>query len=218
MSVIVPTLNEEAHLASTLERVRTAPGVEVIVSDGGSTDRTLAVAEQLEAQIITGPPGRARQMNAGAAAATGAILIFCHADTLLPTGYERYVRRVCKDPKMIGAFGLRVDKTGLSMQLIEKLVKMRRTPYGDQALFMHRAAFEALEGFTDMPLLEDVDLIRRARRNGCPIEWLEQHVTTSGRFWRKHGVWRATMINQMVLLAYTLGVSVDKLARFRGGR
>ncbi|MBI1374374.1 MAG: DUF2064 domain-containing protein [Phycisphaera sp.] len=224
LTVIVPTLNEEAEIGHTLNRLTTVEDVDVIVADGGSTDETLAIAAAAEARgvrVVKSEPGRAGQMNAGAAAAgkDASVLLFCHADTLLPEGYERLVREALADPRTVaGAFTLSIDDERWSLRFIEWLVRWRTTrrqlPYGDQAIFVRRAAFEFIGGYRDVPVMEDYDLIKRLRRVGR-IATVNEPVVTSGRTWRRAGVWRTTLVHQVIIVGWKLGVSPRWLAQRR---
>lgn len=218
LSVIIPALNEAAQLGDTLAALRDADDVEVIVVDGGSRDETCEVAAGAGARVLAAPRGRARQMNIGAAAATGELLLFLHADTHLPAGFERAVREAAaREGFVAGAFRLEIEGAGPSLRWVARMANLRsrwlRLPYGDQAIFLRRELFRVLGGFPEMPLMEDFELMRRLRRLGT-IVLLPLAVQTSSRRWRKLGVWRTTLINQAIVLAYLLGVSPSRLAEW----
>jgi rSAM/selenodomain-associated transferase 2/rSAM/selenodomain-associated transferase 1 len=223
VSVIIPALNEAAKITDTLESVNAGRPHEVILVDGGSTDGTPDIAKQLGALILKSPPGRARQMNAGAASATGEILLFLHADTQLPPDWIQPVTRSLQKPGVAaGAFRFKISGTFPGKSLVEGTTNWRsrrlQNPYGDQGVFMRRALFEALGGYADMPIMEDFDLVRRLRRRGR-VDTLEEAATTSGRRWQALGVFRTTLVNHAVVTGYHLGVSPAKLARlYRGSR
>ena len=163
-------------------------------------------------------PGRANQMNAGAAIATGDILLFLHADTKLPHDYAGLIINTLAQPKVIaGAFELNIDSQKQSLRFIEAMVKMRShwfsLPYGDQALFIKRSTFEKIGGFPDLPIMEDFALVKQLKRQG-KIAIAPAAVTTSSRRWEKLGVWQTTIINQLIILGYYLGISPDKLRKF----
>ena len=218
IAVIIPTLNESDVLSATLASVGQSSRVEVIVADGGSTDDTVTIAAEHGARIITAAGGRFAQLNAAAEASDAQMLVFVHADTRLPRGWVSIVDRILADHRVVlGAFQLAIDGATKPERIVAALANQRsRTwgyPYGDQGLFLRRAAFEQLAGFADMPIMEDRDLARRARRLGR-IVIADAFVTTSPRRWRKLGVTRTTLINQLVLLGHRLGVPMATLAAF----
>lgn len=218
VSVIIPTLNEGEGISDTIRSLGPDRDLEVIVADGGSTDDTTVIAEGLGARVVKAPRGRARQLNAGAAAATTGVLLFLHADTRLPFGWRKHVEQaLARAGTAAGAFRLAFDDAGPALRMIEFGANVRsvwrRMPYGDQAIFMQREQFEAIDGFRDMPVMEDYDLVRRLRRRGR-IEVAESAVITSARRWRTEGTWRTTIRHQVAILAYHLGVEPERLARF----
>lgn len=219
ISVIVPTLDEEARLPASLAGVVGRPEVEVVVVDGGSRDDTVTVAGALGARVVRARRGRARQMNAGAAVARGDILLFLHADTRLPTTFVEDVRRTLAHPGTVaGAFRFALDARGATLRLIEYAVDLRcrlfQLPYGDQALFLGAVLFERLGGFPDVPVMEDFELVRRLRRQGR-IELTRGAAVTSARGWARWGVVRFTAVNQLTLLAWKLGLRPEHVARAR---
>jgi glycosyltransferase involved in cell wall biosynthesis len=234
ISIIIPVLNEASTIKAALAIVQAASNIEVIVVDGGSEDETVAIAKSLNVKALFSPPGRAHQMNTGAAAATGDILLFLHADTRLPEGFDTMIRQTLQADKPIqnptsssaaarsaiqhpiaGAFELGIDGEMPSLRLIEKMVNWRsryfQLPYGDQAIFLKTAVFHELGGFPELPIMEDFELSRQLRRLGR-IEILPAAVLTSGRRWQKLGVFKTTLINQLIVIGYFVGVSPDKLA------
>jgi rSAM/selenodomain-associated transferase 2/rSAM/selenodomain-associated transferase 1 len=218
ISVIIPVLNEAANLEQTLRPLSNAVNVEAIAIDGGSTDGTLERAESLGVKAIRSEPGRACQMNAGAAAASGEILLFLHADTLLPEGFEAIVRATLRQPNTIaGAFRLHIDGQLRGLRAIETLVQWRsqflHLPYGDQGLFLRTDVFRQLGGFPDVPIMEDFELVRRLGKWGN-IAIASAAVLTSARRWQKLGVIRTTAINQAIVLSYFLGVSPTQLVHW----
>lgn len=220
LSVIVPALDEAGIIAPTLARAAEATDVEVIVVDGGSTDRTRVVAVNAGAAVIDAAAGRAIQMNVGAAAARGEILVFLHADTRLPAGYDLETRRVLDDDGVAaGAFRLRIDGSRRAFRLIERAVNLRSRrlglPYGDQALFLRRRTFDAAGGFPEIPVMEDFAFVRRVRRLGR-VRLARSAVLTSPRRWERHGVWRVTARNQVAIAGFMLGVEPARLARMLG--
>ena len=221
ISVIIPALNESASIAETLSRLNSIGGVEVIVVDGGSTDDTRAIAEINGARVIMSLQGRGCRLNAGAEAASGDLFLFLHADTALPVNFVDIVRRTLKAPDvMCGAFTLRIDSKLKLLRIIEKIANWRSRkmgmPYGDQALFMRRDVFRATGGFPEQPLMEDFEYMRRLRKKGR-IVTVPECVLTSGRRWETKGLWRVTMLNQMIILAYLSGISPERLHRWYRG-
>ena len=221
ISVIIPAINEAGPLPDTIRRALDAEGVEALLADGGSTDGTAEVAESLGARVVKSPPGRAAQMNRGAAAASGAIYLFLHADTLLPVGYDALVRDALSGGAAAGAFTLKINSAMRGLRAVEWLTdfrcKMFGLPYGDQAIFMRLETFRALGGYREMPIMEDYELMRRARKIGG-IKIIGEPAITSARRWIKLGVLRTTLVNQAVILGYIAGVSPERLAKFyRGG-
>jgi rSAM/selenodomain-associated transferase 2 len=218
ISIIIPTLNEAANLASTLESTRNASNVEVIVVDGGSRDETVKAARSEGVKVFISVPGRARQMNVGAAHATGEVFLFLHGDTRLPRGYDNYVRKILALPGAVaGAFQLRIDGQLPGLRIAERMVNLRsrrlQFPYGDQGIFLRADLFREMGGFPDMPIMEDFELIRRLRRRGR-IVTAPVPILTSARRWEKLGIVRTTLINYAIPLAYYLGASPSQLARW----
>lgn len=172
----------------------------------------------MRVKVIAANPGRASQMNAGAAVANGDILLFLHADTLLPTNFDTLICLALQDAGTIaGAFELRIDAKLWGLRFIEKMVNARSRlfslPYGDQAIFLKAIIFHEFGCFPDLLIMEDFELMLRLRREG-KITILPASVLTSGRRWQKLGVVKTTLINQLVIIGYFLGVSPDKLVRF----
>jgi len=215
LSVIIPALNEARSIGDVIRRA-SAPECEIIVSDGGSRDETAKIAQDAGAIVVTGKPGRALQQNAGAAAARGRVLLFLHADTMLPTDYPRQVFETLIDYRVVaGAFQFKTDFDNASMRLIEKAAHIRasllKMPYGDQGLFMSKTIFKKAGGFPLTPIAEDLYLVRRLGRMG-DIRLARGAALTSGRRWRKIGVWRGTAINYLIAIGCVLGVDPHKLA------
>lgn len=217
ISVIIPALNEACHIVATLASLRPGQWIDIIVVDGGSRDDTAALARAHGATVLTSPPGRARQQNLGAAAASGNILFFLHADTLAPPDYASLIRQTLRTPGVAaGAFSLDIAAPQPSLKLISTLANYRsrwlQLPYGDQGLFLSTSLFHAVGGFPDLPIMEDVVLVHRLRRCGR-IVTLPQTVRTSARRWQQLGALRTTAINQLMLLGYCWGVAPSTLAR-----
>ncbi len=215
ISIIIPVLNEARILSSTLANTQLGTDVEVIVVDGGSEDGTAELAQSLGVKVLSATGGRAGQMNAGALAATGDIVLFLHADTRLPIGFDALVRQALKQPKAVaGAFALQIDASLLGLRLIETGVNWRshwlQMPYGDQAIFLKTEVFDHIGGFPKLPIMEDFELMRRLKRFGR-IVIIPVPVLTAGRRWQKLGVVKTTLINQLVIVAYLLGVPPERI-------
>ena len=218
ISIIIPILNEANTIEQVLVRLLNIQNVEVIVVDGGSKDETIAIAQSLGVKVICTAAGKASQMNAGAAIATGDILVFLHADTLLPPGFQILIRQALQDTETIaGAFELRIDAQLPGLRFIEKMVNMRSRffsmPYGDQAIFLRSTIFAKIGGFPNLPIMEDFEIMRYLKRRG-KIVILSAPVLTSGRRWQKLGVVKTTLINQVVIFAYLLRVSPEVIVRW----
>lgn len=219
ISVIIPTLNEEAHLGETLRHVLADHPHEVIVADGGSADATVSIARDHGAKVVSGVSGRALQMNHGAAAARGEFLLFLHADTRPPPNYSALVWNSLNRPSVAaGAFRLELDGEFVGGFLVEKLTEIRcrfcHLPYGDQGLFLRRSLFAELGGFPDWPVMEDLDLVRNLRRLGEVIVTREP-ARSSARRWEKQGLVRTFLRHQIMLGAYYLGIPPQHIARMR---
>src|SRR5262245_19999227 len=221
ISVIVPTLNEQAHLPATLDSVALAPGDELIVVDGGSGDQTVTIAQQFTPQVLLSPPGRALQMNRGAQHAQGDILLFLSVGTRVPPRRLEAVRQAIQAGAIGGAFRLSLTPPTLALRLVAWGTNVRtrfgQLPYGDQALFMPRAIFEALGGFDDVPFMEDVRMVQALRTRGRLVI-LPHAVHTSGRRWQRDGVLYTTVRNTILIMLYFCGVPPATLQRWYRAR
>jgi hypothetical protein len=219
ITVVIPTLNEAPWVRGAVESVA-AGASEVIVVDGGSSDGTVAEAGSAGARVIAGRPGRASQMEAGARGALGDWLVFLHADTRLEDGWSDALHSL-EAPFVAGAFRFRLDSPRARYRLVEMAVRLRCAslglPYGDQAIFVRRDAFVGCGGFGDVPILEDVDLVRRVRRHGR-LAFPAPHAVTSARRWEEHGFLRTTLLNWLVVVLGSAGFPRGRLARLYGGR
>jgi rSAM/selenodomain-associated transferase 2 len=218
LSVIIPTLNEAAHIDGVLEDLGAGEALEVIVADGGSTDATLRKAAAHGVRVCRGPAGRARQMNQGAVLARGAILLFLHADSRLPAGFDRIIRRELADDRVaVGAFSLGIDDDVGKLRVVAAWANLRSRylglPYGDQGLFLKTRLFRECGGFPDLPIMEDFAFVRYLRRFGKVVTAPERIVTSSRR-WRRMGVLRTTLINQAIVIGYLLGVPPPRLSKW----
>ena len=218
LSIIVPVLDEAAGIATTLQAL--APlrerGHEVIVVDGGSRDATAALAALLCDRVLASPRGRARQMNAGAQAASGAVLLFLHADTALPPGADLLVQQALAGGALWGRFDVRIAGRSALFPLIARLMNLRSRltgiATGDQAMFTSAALFKQLGGFADLPLMEDIEFSSRLRAAGRPA-CLHEPVRTSGRRWEQHGVWRTIFLVWRLRWRYWRGTPAEVLAK-----
>ena len=217
VSVIIPALNEEARLGETLRAVGRAAVHQVIVVDGGSGDRTAELARKAGAEVVFHPPGRAGQLNRGAARASGEILLFLHADTILPPDYPDHIRLLLARPHTsAGAFSLALKGTHPGLRLIEGLAGFRCRPSvcptATRPLFLTADTFWRAGGFPDQALMEDFELVRRLKKLGR-IRIAPAPARTSARRWLKMGLLKTTLLNQLIILAYYLNISPDTLAR-----
>jgi rSAM/selenodomain-associated transferase 2 len=217
ISVVTPTLNAAATLGLSLAALREAD--EIIVADGGSTDESLAIAERHGARLVRTPRGRGLQLAAGAAAAKGDWLLFLHADTLLAPGWREAVERhVARQPGKAACFRFRLDAGEWQARLVETGVAWRvgllGLPYGDQGLLISRRLYEEIGGYRPLPLMEDVDLVRRI--GGPRLERLDVAALTSPDRWRRDGWLRRSTRNLLCLALYRSGMSVERVARLYG--
>ena len=218
ISVVIPALNEEAHVADAVRSVRNDAAV--IVVDGGSSDATCPVAASAGATVISSERGRGMQLDTGARTARGEWLVFLHADTRLETGWAAALRSL---PSAVvgGAFRFALDQPRRAYRWLEAGVALRcrlfRLPYGDQGLFVRRDVYAAIGGFRPLPLMEDVDFVRRLRRAG-PLAFPAARAFTSARRFERHGMLATSLRNLWLLALYTAGRAPSRLARLYGGR
>lgn len=217
VSVIIPCINEQTHVAAAIESAWRAGAAEVFVADGGSSDGSEQVAQAHSATIVRSTPGRARQMNAAANVASGDVLLFLHADCRLPAGAVAQIATALRDPKNIwGAFRQRIDAAAWIYRAIESgnglRVRWQRLAYGDQAIFVRRENFVAVGGFDDQPILEDVLLSRKLSRL-APPQLLDSPVQVSPRRWIQRGPIRQTLRNWWLMGLFRLGTSPVHLSQ-----
>lgn len=221
-SVIIPVLHEVSginDLLGHLRRLEDAGHCEIIIVDGSADQDTLLSITASDVICLSSPPGRARQMNVGAASASGAVLIFLHADTRLPADALLLIGQAMTDTAYWGgAFNLGISSSKWIYRLIAWIASLRsrltRIPYGDQAIFIRRDAFRNLGGFPIIPIMEDVALMRQIKKIGGKITIIPRPVATSPRRWEGEGVLYATLRNWLLLVAYMLGRPPEKLARY----
>lgn len=220
LSIIIPVLNEAINIKNTLRSTASDEWVEIVVVDGGSEDNTVEIARDAGAKVVLSPPGRARQLNRGAAEAQGEVYLFLHGDTRLPDGYARSVREtMAREGIVAGAFQLAIDSPEKRLKWVAGAANLRsrfmQFPYGDQAIFLRGDLLRALGGFPELPVMEDFCLVRLLRRQGR-IHILDQQVVTSARRWLRLGVFRTMLINQLMVAGFLLGLPRDFLAKLYG--
>ena len=215
VTVIIPTLNEEARITASVRSAFASGAAEVIVSDGGSSDATVRIATENGARVVTGEPLRSLQMNRAAEAATGDALIFLHADTHLPHGAAAAVESALSNADF-GGFRIAFAEDAVKLRVAAAMINLRtaitRSPWGDQAQFIRRDVFREIGGFRPIPIMEDYDLALRMRRRGR-TRVLPLTVATSGRRFLQKGVLRTAMTNWSIIASYHRGVGPDELAR-----
>ena len=219
ISIVMPVLNEEKTLPGNLEILSLSNNEELIVVDGGSTDRTVSVARNFTDKVFVTKRGRGHQMNYGADRADGDILLFLHADYILPDNGFSIIREVLKDGRAAaGAFDLSIDHPKILFRLIESAANLRSRltsiPYGDQGLFMAKKIFDLAGGFADIPLMEDIEISKRLKKIG-DIVFVRPPIKTSPRRWLKEGRVYATLRNWTIAFSYVfLGISPKSLKKY----
>ncbi len=218
VSIIIPVLNEAAGIAEflrSLAAVRT-PSVELIVVDGGSADQTMTLSAPHVDRVVQSAKGRATQMNAGAAVACGSVLLFLHADTRLPPGALEAMDHAIAQGATWGRFDVTLEGRSPWLKLVATMMNWRSRltgiATGDQAMFVTRAAFNAVGGFPPIALMEDITLSKLLKKRAYPA-CLRQRVVTSGRRWERHGVLRTILLMWRLRLAYFLGADPNQLAQ-----
>jgi rSAM/selenodomain-associated transferase 2 len=227
VAVVIPTLNEASVIENTLHLTRRLGFEEIIVVDGGSTDPTRVIVDSMACspdvgltpiRCLTAPAGRATQLNAGARACGHDVLLFLHADSRLPVGAKRLIEFALADPQVAGGrFNVQFDHPSMWGRVISLLMNLRsrvsRISTGDQAMFVRRYVFQQLDGFHDIPIMEDIEFSARLKRTGRTVA-LRSHVTTSFRRWQQRGPFRTILLMWALRLLYWIGVSPHRLARF----
>lgn len=221
-SIILPVWNEASLINRAIDNIfglSPAGDFEIIVVDGSDSGETIRAIQRKDIKAILSQKGRSIQMNAGASHARGGILFFLHADTTLPRNAFTAISSLMeKGDSVAGAFDLSVESDGLAFRIIERAASLRsrvtRVPYGDQAIFIRKDYFHAIGGFREMPLMEDVDLMRRIKKRGDRIHIIPEQVKTSPRRWEEEGILYCTLRNWTIITLYLLGVSPERLVKF----
>ena len=218
ISIIIPTLNEAATIGETLRRLRSSGSCEVIVVDGGSDDGTPELARPQADLVLSAGRGRATQMNVGARAASGQVLLFLHADTVLPPGFQALLKDALRNPQVVGGrFDVRLDAEGWLFRLVETFMNLRsrlsRIATGDQAIFVRSRTFLELGGYREAELMEDLELSYRLKRQG-ELACLRERVVTSARRWQRDGIARTIVLMWLLRFLYFIGVSPRYLKTF----
>lgn len=223
LSIIMPVLDEASRLGTQLASLQSLRllGAKLVVADGGSRDDTTACCTGLADQILVAARGRARQMNAGVAASSGDILLFLHADTELPPRAFESILAAIDGGAQWGRFDVRIDGRHPMLRIVERMMNWRSRltgiATGDQAIFVRRDLFERIGGYEDIPLMEDIRLCARLKREAAPA-CLAEAVSTSARRWEKHGVWRTVLLMWRLRAAHFFGANPELLARRYGYR
>ncbi len=217
LSIIIPTLNEAAEIEETLQALQTLrqQGHQLIVTDGGSVDKTVTLATPLVDLVIHAPKGRARQMNTGVQHASGELLLFLHADTLLPLNSIDLISEAIKK-KQWGRFDVQLSGRQPLLRLVEFMMNWRSRlsgiATGDQAIFVQRELFEKIGGYADIPLMEDIELSKRLKHHGHPA-CINTPLITSSRRWEAQGILNTILLMWRLRLAYFLGASPEQLIK-----
>jgi rSAM/selenodomain-associated transferase 2 len=221
VSVILPVLHEAGTINEALAHIHSADpdAAEIIIVDGDLLGSTISAVRNSGVITAISSKGRARQMNRGAALASGGILLFLHADTQLPVNALSMIKKVMEDRRLVaGAFKLGIRSERRIFRITEKYVSLRtrvtRIPFGDQAIFIRRDYFERIGGYKDIPLMEDVELMARIKKRGGSISIIPEKVLTSARRWEREGVLRCTARNWAIQTLYACGVPPERLAKW----
>lgn len=217
ISVVIPALNESAAIESTLGCLTRLRGIrEVVVVDGGSSDNTVAIASRY-CRVIASPPGRAVQMNTGARNVSGNVILFLHADSIVTQKGIDLLARTINNPQIVGGgFGVEFDDNSVLFRLIALCSNMRarffKVLFGDQGIFIRLDVFRNINGFPEIPIMEDWELCRKMKSAG-KIVLLPATILTSSRRWRKYGIWKTIWLMHKIKLLYVLGVSPTELKK-----
>ncbi|BAQ60940.1 glycosyl transferase [Geminocystis sp. NIES-3708] len=219
ITVIIPVINEEKNLKKLFSHLIKKSSIELIFVDGGSNDNTVNLIKKAGFNVILSPIlRRSYQMNLGGQKAKGNILLFLHGDTILPDNYDEIVIETVKKNNFIaGAFKLRIDSQKSIFRVLETFINWRSQylslPYGDQGIFIKKEIFDSINGFSDLEIMEDFAFIRTVKKIG-KIYITNSSVITSARRWKKLGIFKTTLINQLIIIGYYLKINPEKLARF----
>ena len=220
LSVIIPTLDEAERIPRVLKSVM-LPGVEVVVVDGGSRDGSVQRAREVGVPVLESGRGRARQLARGVEATSGDIVLMLHADTLLPRNWSEVLREALEDPTLVGgAFRFAFDTRGPALAVLEWGARLRggllMLPYGDQGLFVRRGVLDSIGGIPQVPILEDLDLVREMKRRGRMV-LLDAPAQTSARRHLEHGIWKTAFRHTLAALAWYFGVDRARIAAWLRG-
>lgn len=215
VSIIIPVLNEENSIKELLQQLQAyrQQGHEVIVVDGGSHDNTRSVADSLSDKVITSEAGRALQMNNGATQSRHEILWFLHADTIIPENAIEQIQQVLNKSDW-GRFNVKLSGSHILFRIIETMMNIRSCIFGiatgDQGIFVKRKIFESINGYSNIPLMEDIDLSKKLKNRSKPV-CLKESLTTSSRRWQENGILATVFLMWKLRFLYWFGVSADKL-------
>jgi rSAM/selenodomain-associated transferase 2 len=222
LSIVLPVINEANGINTIIAHIHAnaaVGAVEVIVVDGDPQGSTIRAIQSTGIITTTAEKGRARQMNRGAALAKGEVLLFLHADTLLPARFAEHLMAMMHDKRVVaGAFDLGIRSPRRIFRITEQYVFLRtrltRVPFGDQAIFVRRDYFQKIGGYRDIPLMEDVELMTRIRKRGDRIALVADKVLTSARRWEREGILFSTLRNWALQILYVFGVPPERLAKW----
>lgn len=217
ISIIIPVRNEEHAIGPCLDSLSNCSDLEILVVDGGSSDKTVREVKKRGYRPVLSAPGRGKQQHAGAKAASGIYFLFLHCDTRLPQNFTTHVQEILNQDRVAaGAFQLAINAEGIGYRIIEFCANLRsrmlKLPYGDQALFMKNETYFAANGFREQPILEELDLLSRLKNLGR-ITIAPAYAITSARRWQQYGIVKTTIVNQLMLIGWALGISSERLAR-----
>lgn len=213
LSIIIPTYNEVENIGATIKNITAHAGdeiYEIIIADGGSDDQTINMVMPLGCKVVQSKKGRGNQLNAGVKAAQGQSLLFLHADTLLPKDFIHHINLALKNEYLWGRFDVRLSGKHFLFRIIEKMISLRSRltgiATGDQAIFVNKTLFNQVEGFRNIPLMEDIEITHRFKQISPPA-CLSEHVITSSRRWEKNGIIKTVILMWTLRFLYYIGVN-----------